>query len=722
MTAWANTLLQGVMLGGLYALFAAGLSLVFGIMRLVNLAHGDFIVLAAFVILALMQTLAIDPFLATLLAAPLLFGLGYCLQSQLLNRTLDRDILPPLLVTFGLSIIIQNGLLEVFSADSRRLRAGAIETTSIPLGGGIAVGTMQLLALASAIVVILILNHLIHRTETGRAFRATSDDPEMAQLMGIDNGRIFSLVTAVAMIVIAVAALHLGMRANFDPTMGPARLLYAFEAVIIGGLGSLWGTLAGGILIGLAQAIGAKINPEWQILAGHLAFLAVLVLRPQGLFAGHREAAAASRADLRMRWRTWLRAGTIAQRARCGAGQVGRLVSRTWVPALRSAGESLEHLRPAAIRASLPARSVFEGSEAGDEERFRVKVATRWSRHLAAAAVGVVALLVALPAFASRGLINDLIFLLTMLALAQFWNLLAGYAGLVSVGQQAFVGLGGYLLFTSTVHLGIDALIAIPLCGLLVGVLALPTALIVFRLRGAYFAIGTWVMAEVYRLVIAQFKELGGGTGMSLPVSVTNHVAGIEWVKALFDVRTSAARDIITYWLALMLAIGTIALVYLILRSRRGLALAAIRDLEVAAESVGVDNFKTKLWVYVATAAATGMVGALMYLQKARISPDSAFSVLDWTAYVIFIVVIGGIGTIEGPIVGVLLFYVLQTNLAHFGTWYLMLLGLFAILVMLFAPKGIWGYLSQRYGLALFPIRRRLVEKMGATSPPRADA
>ena len=722
MTAWANTLLQGVMLGGLYALFAAGLSLVFGIMRLVNLAHGDFIVLAAFVILALMQTLAIDPFLATLLAAPLLFGLGYGLQSQLLNRTLDRDILPPLLVTFGLSIIIQNGLLEAFSADSRRLRAGAIETTSIPLGGGIAVGTTQLLALASAIVVILILNHLIHRTETGRAFRATSDDPEMAQLMGIDNGRIFSLVTAVAMIVISVAALHLGMRANFDPTMGPARLLYAFEAVIIGGLGSLWGTLAGGILIGLAQAIGAKINPEWQILAGHLAFLAVLVLRPQGLFAGHREAAAESRADLRMRWRTWLRAGTIAQRARCGAAQVGRLVSRTWVQALRSAGESLEHLRPAAIRAPLPARSVFEGSEAGDEERFRVKVATRWSRHLAAAAVGVVALLVALPAFASRGLINDLIFLLTMLALAQFWNLLAGYAGLVSVGQQAFVGLGGYLLFAFTVHLGIDALIAIPLCGLLVGVLALPTALIVFRLRGAYFAIGTWVIAEVYRLVIAQFKELGGGTGMSLPVSVTNHVAGIEWVKALFDVRTSAARDIITYWLALMLAIGTIALVYLILRSRRGLALAAIRDSEVAAASVGVDNFKTKLWVYVVTAAATGMVGALMYLQKARISPDSAFSVLDWTAYVIFIVVIGGIGTIEGPIVGVLLFYVLQTNLAHFGTWYLMLLGLFAILVMLFAPKGIWGYLSQRYGLALFPIRRRLVEKMGATSPPRADA
>jgi len=349
--------------------------------------------------------------------------------------------------------------------------------------------------------------------------------------------------------------------------------------------------------------------------------------------------------------------------------------------------------------------------EAPRSGKYRVEVATPLSRHIGVAGIGLVALLGALPAFAGRDLINDLIFVLTMLALAQYWNLLAGYAGLVSVGQQAFVGLGGYLLFALTLHAGLDPLVAILLAGLLAGALALPTALVVFRLSGAYFAIGTWVMAEVYQLVLAQFKQLGGGTGMSLPPFVTNEVAGIQWVKGLFDVRTSAARDIITYWVALALAVGTILLVYLILRSRHGLALAAIRDSEVAAESVGVDNFKTKLWVYVVTAAATGMVGALIYLQKARISPDAAFSVRDWTAYVIFIVVIGGIGTIEGPIVGVLVFYVLQTNLAHFGTWYLILLGLFAILVMLFAPKGIWGYLSERYGLAVFPIRRRLVER-----------
>jgi len=284
MIGWLNTLLQGVMLGGLYALFAAGLSLIFGIMRLVNLAHGDLIVLAAFVALALMHTLGLDPFLATLVAMPVLFAFGYALQHVLLNRTLGRDILPPLLVTFGLSIIIQNGLVEVFTADSRRLNAGAIEVASVHLGGGLAVGTIQLVTFASAVGVILALNLLFYRTELGRAFRATSDDPEIAQLMGIDNRHVFSLAMAVAMVVIAVSALYLGMRANFDPYIGPARLLYAFEAVIIGGLGSFWGTLAGGVIIGVAQTVGAKINPEWQILAGHVAFLVVLVLRPRGLF------------------------------------------------------------------------------------------------------------------------------------------------------------------------------------------------------------------------------------------------------------------------------------------------------------------------------------------------------------------------------------------------------------------------------------------------------
>ena len=284
MTGLLDAVIQGVLLGGLYALFAIGLSLIFGIMRLVNLAHGDLIVLAAYTILALVHFLGIDAFTAVLIAAPLMFVVGFLLQYVVLNRTLGRDILPPLLVTFGLSIILQNGLLEAFSADSQRLNAGALEVSSIALGGGLAVGVMPLLVLLSAIAVIFVLSIVFYWLPLGRAFRATSDDPEVAQLMGIDNRRIFAIAMGVAMVVTTIAALYLGIRANFDPAIGPARLLYAFEAVIIGGLGSLWGTLAGGIIIGVAQTLGAHVNPEWQILAGHLAFLVVLVLRPRGLF------------------------------------------------------------------------------------------------------------------------------------------------------------------------------------------------------------------------------------------------------------------------------------------------------------------------------------------------------------------------------------------------------------------------------------------------------
>jgi len=281
--SWLDTVVQGVLLGGLYALFAAGLSLVFGIMRLVNLAHGDLIVLAAYLILVLVTALGLNPFVAALVAMPIMFAAGWALQRLVLNRTLGDDILPPLLVTFGLSIVIQNALLEGFSADSRRIYAGGIETASLAIGP-VNVGVMPLLTLASAVLAIVALNQLFYRTSLGRAFRATSDDPVTAGLMGIRPNRIFAQATGVAMVVVTIAALYLGTRANFDPATGPSRLIYAFEAVIIGGLGSLWGTLAGGIIIGVAQTVGAAVNPEWQILAGHIAFLIVLLVKPRGLF------------------------------------------------------------------------------------------------------------------------------------------------------------------------------------------------------------------------------------------------------------------------------------------------------------------------------------------------------------------------------------------------------------------------------------------------------
>lgn len=278
-----DILAQGLLLGGLYALFAAGLSLVFGIMRLVNLAHGDLIILGAYLILTIASVTGLHPFVAVLLAAPLMFGFGWLLQTHLLNRVLGDDILPPLLVTFGLSVVIQNGLLSAFTADSRKLTAGAIEAQSVDLGF-VTLGVMPILTFASAVGVVLALNQLFYRTALGRAFRATSDDQVTAQLMGIRPQRIFAIATGIALVVATIAALFLGTRANFDPSIGPARLLYAFEAVIIGGLGSLWGTLAGGIVIGMAQAVGASINTEWQILSGHIGFVLVLLIRPRGLF------------------------------------------------------------------------------------------------------------------------------------------------------------------------------------------------------------------------------------------------------------------------------------------------------------------------------------------------------------------------------------------------------------------------------------------------------
>ncbi len=281
---WIDTLIQGVLLGGLYALFAIGLSIIFGIMRLVNLAHGDFMVLGAFAVLVGIEALDLPIGISAVLAAIIMFVVGYALQSLVLNRTLGRGILPPLLVTFGLSIMLQNGMLELFSADTQRLKAGGFEEVSIRLGESLAVGAMPLLTFASAIVAILLLNWLFYGTELGRAFRATSDDPVMAQLAGIDNSRIFALAMGLSMVVVSIAGLYLGARATFDPLIGPARLIFAFEAVIIGGLGSLWGTLAGGVILGVSQTIGAQINPEWQTLAGHIVFLIVLVIRPRGLF------------------------------------------------------------------------------------------------------------------------------------------------------------------------------------------------------------------------------------------------------------------------------------------------------------------------------------------------------------------------------------------------------------------------------------------------------
>ncbi len=326
-----------------------------------------------------------------------------------------------------------------------------------------------------------------------------------------------------------------------------------------------------------------------------------------------------------------------------------------------------------------------------------VSRSTRLSTISMAVMIVLVIVLACAPWWASRADIRLFGEISLYIALASLWNLLAGYAGLVSVGQQAYVGLGGYAFFGLTLLGGLHPAIALVIAPIIGAVVAAPVATLIFRLRGAYFAIGTWVVSEVFRLTAAQVSALGGGSGISLPVSVVNALAPGRFL-----------REALAYWLALGVAVLVTAAVFFFLRSRRGVALMAIRDNELAAKSLGIDIWTTKFVVYLVTAALTTLVGALIFLQKLRVSPDAAFSSNDWTAFVIFIVVIGGVGTIEGPIIGTLIYFALRETLADLGTIYLIALGVVAIIIMLKAPSGVWGLIRGRRGLELFPISRRI--------------
>jgi len=316
----------------------------------------------------------------------------------------------------------------------------------------------------------------------------------------------------------------------------------------------------------------------------------------------------------------------------------------------------------------------------------------------------IIAALITAPWWLGRADMRLLSEVFLYLALASLWNFLAGYAGLVSVGQQAFVGFGGYALFSLAMFAGLHPLVALPIIAILGAAVSIPVALLIFRLRGAYFAIGTWVIAEVFRLTFAQISALGGGSGTSLPASIVRSVAS-----------SRSMRDSLSYWIALATVLIVLTVIYLVLRSRHGLALTAIRDNELASQSLGVDIWRTKFFVYVMTAGLTAAVGALIFLQKLRITPDAAFSVNDWTAFVIFIVVIGGIGTLEGPLIGTLVFFLLRETLSDLGTIYLMALGAVAIVIMLKAPMGIWGVIRARTGFELFPLTRKVIGHLNSS-------
>ena len=327
----------------------------------------------------------------------------------------------------------------------------------------------------------------------------------------------------------------------------------------------------------------------------------------------------------------------------------------------------------------------------------RLVQSSRLSRVAALVAVVVIVALISAAGWADRGMLSLLMEFFCYLALAQMWNLLAGFVGIVSLGQQAFLGLGGYALFFAALRLGWNPLEAFLFAGVAGGVVAIPGALVVFRLQGAYLAIGTWVVAEVLRLIFSQVASLGAGSGISLPVAFAKSVrmGGMN-------------RDAVLYLAALSLALVTILASYMLLRSQRGLALTAIRDNELGARSSGVNSFNVKLAVFAATGLGTGFSGALLYLAKLRISPGAAFDV-NWTSYMIFMVVIGGVGTLEGPIAGTPVYFVLRQYLADMGSWYLIILGVVAVTVMLKLPMGIWGTVARKFDLSLFPTRRRVL-------------
>jgi branched-chain amino acid transport system permease protein len=323
---------------------------------------------------------------------------------------------------------------------------------------------------------------------------------------------------------------------------------------------------------------------------------------------------------------------------------------------------------------------------------FKVVRGTLTSRIALLVGVVVIVVLALTPQWGDPSTMNTLVRLLTLLCLAQMWNLLAGYGGLVSVGQQAFVGIGAYTLVYFGNERGVNVFLCVPLAGVIAAILALPIAGAAFRLRGGYFAIGTWVIAEVIRLVVSNLDVFGKGAGTSVTA-----VIGID----------PQTRQEATLWLALAAGAGSVLVVWWLLRSPLGAALRALRDSEPAAAALGVRVTRAKLIAFVISAAGCAIAGAVIYLNLLRVQPGAAFSI-NWTVYMIFIVVIGGIGTIEGPIVGTLLFFALQEWLSDLGTWYLVILGVLAIVITIRMPNGLWGWFSQKTGVSLFPVGRRL--------------
>jgi branched-chain amino acid transport system permease protein len=692
---WVTQLINGVLLGGYYALLACGLSFMFGVMRIINLAHGDFAIVAACLVFLVADSIGIPPFVALIGVIPLMAGLGWLLQRGMLERSIRAGVLVPLLTTFGLAIVIENGLFEWLGADTRSLAPyiGDLAYDSWAITSHIYIGSLAALMFVVAVVLLVGLKLFLTGTSLGRAIRATAADADTAELVGINARSVYAIAAAIAVALAGLAGVFLAMRETFTPYSGPPLLIFAFEAVVIGGIGSLSGTLVGGIVLGVAQTFGAQLNPQGFLIAGHVVFLAVLTgrlaltdLRARGHFHGSFVALDGPRsfAELSRRFIVPVQLSSVVRNSVITT----RLVWRRARSVLTGLTKQLRLL----VR---QARGFIVGSLSHPTGKgdFDYKV-ERWTQTSARSSIVAGALLVVLavgPFAFSANIVDSLTNLFIYLILSVMWNALAGYAGLVSVGQQAFIGLGAYFAIQLSYH-GVPVYPALLLGALIAGLLSLPISLLVLRLRGGEFAIAMWVVAELAHLLIILDPLINGETGVSL---------------LALNAFAPDARRAYNYWIALATMVVLLALVFALLRGRFGASLQAIRDDEDAAKSVGVRVLAGKRIIFFLAAFGCALAGTFWLATLVSFQPRTYFGI-QWTAYMIFMVLAGGLGTFEGPILGGVIFFLIEYVFGETGVWYLMGLGAAAIFFALFLPRGIWGTIEDRFGMTLLPVGYRL--------------
>ena len=626
---FANQIIQGVLLGGYYALIACGLSFMFGVMGVINLAHGSLAVLSAYALFVLADRFGVQPFLGLGLVIPLMAVIGWALQRLVLERSARGGLLVPVLSTFGLSIILDNLLFQGFGADTRSLAPyiGDLSYDSWTLSDDISIGKLAALTMAVAIVLLGGIETFLNRTLIGRAIRATSEDPDTVGLVGVNARRVNAIAAAIALATVAIAGAFLGMRATFDPYAGAPQLIFAFEASVIGGAGSLWGTLIGGVVLGVAQKSRRA---------------------PQSARIFHRRPPRLPRRSIR-------------------------------APVLRRS-------RPACPDRLQRRNAHMSATNAAVVERW-----TPESRIAVAATAVIIAVLAVGPAVFSANAVDKLTTLFIYIILALMWNALVGFCGLVSIGQQAFFGLGAYAAIRLA-DLGVSVYPSLFLGALIVGVLSWPLSLLMLRLKGGEFAIGMWVVSELAHLLVNLDTLVRGETGTSL----------IE-----LNAYANDSRRALTYWCALGAMAGLLAIVFRLLRSPLGAAIQAIRDNEEAAESIGVRVMSAKRLVFTLSAFGAAMAGALWVATALTFQPKAYFSPL-WTAYMIFMALVGGLGTFEGAILGAVIFFAIETWFGDMGVWYLVGLGATALVFALLFPRGIWGWIEDRTSLRLLPVGYRL--------------